>query len=524
MKMMMRVLLFIAVISIFFANMTVHISSATKVDVSEQCPGSGPPPYPAIDRYPDGINNIKNVGIKNIALREGLWKSELTQLINITSLGPGETTNECRRKLQEGYPGRTCNPKYFAPPRVYNATEKSLYPWFDDMDIVELQPGVVIDEWNCTRYGDKYNCFDDDDAGDKRGYALSFIPWCAAFRGSGFDNTNDDDDGSSGEGRVRKALYIHGGSWYNGSPKTNSYPAVAARIATATCIPVLAIDYSLLPQGTADVVLDEIKQALRWMATHDASGDAYETATPVEVMMMGDSSGAGSAFSTLLLQQEESETWGESLPPLVSAALISPWLNLYCNSPTYVSNAFCKHQVTKSDQQQVGEACVVDAKLPKIDVLAGDLCFQDPAGVAANDYAVNSLEYLGNDIALLDDPVLNPFAWTQSFVGIPSVQFHVALQEDLFSDSTILCDRMLKDGVNCEVHAYDGMWHDFTSFFTGCLEPGATIDERERKDLLFAESVFTLIGRFARQGITRPGVTVHFEYPHGVDTAMVGEQ
>ena len=242
--------------------------------------------------------------------------------------------------------------------------------------------------------------------------------------------------------------------------------------------------------------------------------------------MLGDSSGGGTAFSMLLLQQEEGkEKWKEHFPPLVAGVFSSPWLNMFTNTPSYVSNSFCASYAKKEDLEGAG-SCRPETELPTPTKLTGDLCYHGLPRQTAIDFESGfnvgtSYAYMGYDIDLLSSPVYNPMLATFD-ADFPPVQMHVALNELLFSESAILVEKMPA----YELHAYDGaivgcspfvavrfhfeklsrspsltprfartiirtragMWHDFALYYEGC-------DKKKDQTLLFAESQFRLISR-----------------------------
>lgn len=101
---------------------------------------------------------------------------------------------------------------------------------------------------------------------------------------------------------------------YTGSPESLSYAPFCAHLASLSNLPILAVDYPLLPNGTVDEVLAQIGRALHWLHTHEprdmvtpsTGGGESETKGGVapRILIVGDSSGGGSAASALLAQAQ----------------------------------------------------------------------------------------------------------------------------------------------------------------------------------------------------------------------------
>lgn len=487
----------------------------------------------------------------DVALREGLLSSPLTELLDLTRLGPDPVTQECNIELLNGTDADSMMAQPNVMPlrnrdRTHKLTpqEKGASPGnrvFDGLEsIYYIKPGEIFPHWNCDKDAEGLSrCYDyEENTNVTRGYALSFVPKqsCKPARSS-----------QDRRRRIEKVLFVHGGAWYYGSPSTASYGPFAARLAESTCLPLLSIDYSLAPIGDAPSILKQVQKALQWMGTHDEYGDPYPEDVQVDVIIAGDSSGGGTAMSTLVANQESKKgsptpSWWSNQSEsndkdkddcpwfstgnvdLVGGILFSPWLNLKANTPTYFSNAPCYRELTKEGAED-GCPLAREESLPQYDVITGDLTYgaspDTPLEFVLSNVAYenwgqlnygSSLVYLGNDTSLLSEPIFNIDAG-KDFSGIPKMQIHTSLTEVLAAESSILSDQLPES----ELHLYNGMWHVFAMYFSGC-QPLS----KPNQHLLFAESVFKLIHRFATEGLGRRGTTNHYEYPWGHDTGMVG--
>jgi epsilon-lactone hydrolase len=126
-----------------------------------------------------------------------------------------------------------------------------------------------------------------------------------------------------GAGGPLRLLYLHGGGYQVGSPR--SHRALLAGLSAATGSIVLAPDYRLAPEHRHPAAVEDALAA--WHALRAARHDAQH------LMVAGDSAGGGLAMSLLLRLRAA----GEALPG--SVGLISPWLDLDCGSRVMWRNA-----------------------------------------------------------------------------------------------------------------------------------------------------------------------------------------
>ena len=127
----------------------------------------------------------------------------------------------------------------------------------------------------------------------------------------------------------RRMLYLHGGGFVVGSPR--SHRPLTARMAAATGGAVLALDYRLLPEHKRTDGIADARQAYRWLLGHGPGGaDGKDAAATVFVA--GDSAGANLALSLL--------AWirSEGLQAPAAAVAISPPTDATWSSPSIRSN------------------------------------------------------------------------------------------------------------------------------------------------------------------------------------------
>ena len=417
--------------------------------------------------------------------------AEPTYLPNV---GPSESTYVCQTAVHGDYQyafsfrrslglGATGSVSAIDPPLVidpYAALPADTV--FEGVQKVTLAPGVVTKKWKCT---EDDGCYDDDPL-NPRGAAILWVP-----------------DGI--ERGTPRVLFIHGGSWYYGSPWTDGYPTLAAKLAKRLGMSVLSIDYTLAPIAHYSKILRQVGRATKYLAKHEPldllAGKMNRVRAPRHappIFIMGDSSGGGTALSALVAQASPRGLPNAGQARLSGGVLFSPWINLLSNSPTYLSNLYTVHRPG--------------------DYPLGDVAF----GVGSveeivDEYQANAEDYLGR--ASLENPSANPFFAPSSWLkNLPPVSIHVGQPELLLSDAAIFSQKAASSGAAVEFHQYDGMWHDFPMYEEGC---------GSGQPVVLAQSAYNaardfLQGLAENRELTCQGTPCfygHYEYPQGQDTA-----
>lgn len=123
--------------------------------------------------------------------------------------------------------------------------------------------------------------------------------------------------------RGRALLYLHGGGFVCGAPRTHR--PITTRLARRLAVPVLALDYRLAPEHPFPAALDDAVAAWRWL-----TGPAGYR--PDRIWLAGDSAGGGLALSLMLALR------AAGLPQPAGAALFSPWADLSQSGASYRDN------------------------------------------------------------------------------------------------------------------------------------------------------------------------------------------
>jgi acetyl esterase/lipase len=217
-------------------------------------------------------------------------------------------------------------------------------------------------------------------------------------------------DGSEPESAV---LYLHGGTYCVGSWRV--YEGLITHLAVAAEAAVYAPNYRLSPEHPHPAALDDALDAYRWLLERGVS--------PNRIALAGDSAGGGLALATAVAIRDS------ELPPPASLVLISPWVDLRCDSPSMTHNV----RIDPLLRPSWSRACA-----------AMYLGQHDPA-----------------------DPACSPLFATHE--GLPPTLIQVGSDEIILDDSTRLAERCRKAGVDVTLQKFDGLWHEF-QIHVGMLE------------------------------------------------------
>ena len=121
----------------------------------------------------------------------------------------------------------------------------------------------------------------------------------------------------------RRTLYIHGGAWIMGSPR--SHRAITTKFSEITGGAVLAIDYRLMPEHSRMDGIEDCRSSYRWMLEHGPQGAGRASA----VYVAGDSAGGNLALSLIAWVRDQglrAPDAAVALSPATDGTLGSPSL------------------------------------------------------------------------------------------------------------------------------------------------------------------------------------------------------
>lgn len=174
-------------------------------------------------------------------------------------------------------------------------------------------------------------------------------------------------------------LYLHGGGYVIGSPRSHRH--LVAAIASAAGTQALVPEYRLAPEHPFPAALDDAVAAYRWLV-----GQAG--VAPARIVIGGDSAGGGLTISTLLALRDA----GDPLP--AAAVCLSPWVDLSFSLPSCQPGATADPVLDEPVVRAMAQAYLGgrDARHPLASPLFADLRGLPPLLIQAG----------GNEI-LLDD-------------------------------------------------------------------------------------------------------------------------
>jgi epsilon-lactone hydrolase len=211
---------------------------------------------------------------------------------------------------------------------------------------------------------------------------------------------------SAEPGRV--VLYLHGGGYVIGSPRSHRH--LAAAIAGAAGASALLLDYRLAPEHPFPAAVEDATAAYRWLLD--------QAIAPERIVIAGDSAGGGLTVATLLALREA------RVPLPAGGVCISPWVDLTCSAASYATKADADPIVRRAGVEEMAQA------------------------------------YLGTTSPRT--PLASPvFA---DLRGLPPLLIHVGRDEVLLDDAVQLAERAKAAGVDATLDIYERMihvWHWF---------------------------------------------------------------
>lgn len=219
--------------------------------------------------------------------------------------------------------------------------------------------------------------------------------------------------GSASSGTI---LYVHGGAYVAGSPRSHRPLGVALALATGAA--VLMLDYRLAPEHVFPAAVDDVATALSHLATGP-------------VVLAGDSAGGGAALAAAT----RLAAGGHPLPRAI--ALISPWLDLELTGASHRDRAAADPFLTS-------------------------------AGLAAD-----AATYLaGTDPR---HPEASPLG--AALAGLPPLLIQVGSDEILFDDAQALAVAARAAGVGVQLSVAETMFHVWHAFAGVLPQADAAIAE-----------------------------------------------
>jgi acetyl esterase/lipase len=212
-----------------------------------------------------------------------------------------------------------------------------------------------------------------------------------------------------GKDRTKEAIiYFHGGGWI--CCGLNTHRPLVARISAAAGVPVLSVDYRMMPAVTFEAEVDDCLTAYRWLLDQGLEAD--------RVVAAGDSAGGYMAFAMTLRARED------DIPLPAGIVALSPMLDMDLAGKSAHANAALDPSAPIPLLERFNEVFLADADLtdPRISPIQADL------------------------------------------TGLPPALLSVGSTEVLFHDSELMAHRLVAAGVPAVLQIWDGQLHVFQAY------------------------------------------------------------
>lgn len=206
----------------------------------------------------------------------------------------------------------------------------------------------------------------------------------------------------------RTILYLHGGGYTQGSPR--SHRPLAARLGEAAKATAIVPDYRLGPENRFPGAVDDAVAVYRALLDQGVE--------PHRLIVAGDSAGGGLALALALSLK------AQALPQPAGWFVISPWADLTQSGATYQTKAGTDPMISKAGLDQMALAYL------------GGLDAHDP----------------------LASPVFGDFA------GVAPVLIQTGSEEALLSDSLTMADVLGQARVDVRLEIWPEMIHVFQAW------------------------------------------------------------
>lgn len=217
----------------------------------------------------------------------------------------------------------------------------------------------------------------------------------------------------------RMLLYLHGGGYVFGSPRTHR--PITYALALAANAPVFSAAYRLAPEHPCPAAIEDALAAWNWLI---ATGRR-----PEEIYVGGDSAGGGLTLALLQALRDK----GAAMPG--GAFLFSPWADLAARGGSIAENA------------------------------------ESDAMFTADSIRRGGAKYAG--ALALDDPRVSPLYGR--FEGLPRMIVFASNSELLRDDSVRIAEKARAAGVDVDLRVEDGLIHVWPLFKPLMPESGRTI-------------------------------------------------
>lgn len=186
---------------------------------------------------------------------------------------------------------------------------------------------------------------------------------------------------------ARRTLYLHGGGFVVGSPR--SHRTLTSAFSHLTGGAVLALDYRLTPEHPRHASLEDSRRAWRWMLEHGPQGEG-DPAPARQAFVAGDSAGGNLALALIAWLRDGGGRQADAavaLSPLTDSCLASPSL-LRLRERDVMLGPMLGRMMRLSPSLRVGLTWAytrIDPRGPLLSPLRGDLAQLPPTLLLASE-------------------------------------------------------------------------------------------------------------------------------------------
>ena len=239
---------------------------------------------------------------------------------------------------------------------------------------------------------------------------------------------------SSGADPNRRMLYLHGGAFMAGSPK--SHRPLTARLSAENGAAVLSVDYRLMPENRRLDCLADCAAAYRWILENGPEGKA-----PLDTLFVGgDSAGGNLALAVIAWARDE------GLRPADAAVAFSPLTDSTYSAPSLRSNLATDPMLAETFRQV--------QRLPCSLLLWGSFLLMRVRP---------------------QDPRVSPVFG--SLAGLPPVLVQASTAEVLIDDGRRWVNKASAEGTDATLQCWPGLVHVFQAFVPDLPEANEALAE-----------------------------------------------
>lgn len=226
---------------------------------------------------------------------------------------------------------------------------------------------------------------------------------------------------AEGADHDRRLLYIHGGAFTVGSPKTHRH--ITAEISRRTALSVLSIDYRMIPENRILDCHEDARRAYQWILNNGPAGPSASQA----LFVAGDS--AGGNLTLAVIAWARNQGWQHAN----GAIALSPLTDSTLSGPSWKTN--------QTTDPFLGPGL---GRLLVIPSFIRNILGRINSGIA------------GNDVQL--SPLFGPLH------NLPPTLIQVSRDEMLYSDALRYANRAKHEGSQVTLQAWPTMVHVFQGF------------------------------------------------------------